>query len=74
ADVDMNVVANEDLEFVELQGTAEGRAFSEEEAKQMISLARKGIEQLLASQKEVLDPISKKVSDFAIERFNKKFK
>lgn len=74
ADVDMNVVADDDLRFVELQGTAEGRSFSEEEATAMISLAKNAIQQLLVKQKEVLDPVFEKVNSFAMERFNKKFK
>ncbi len=74
ADVDMNVVADDDLRFVELQGTAEGRSFTDEEATAMISLAKSGIQELLIKQKEILDPIFDEVNEFAIKRFNKKFK
>jgi ribonuclease PH len=50
ADVDMNVVMTGDGRFVEVQGTAEGLAFSQEELDGMLELARKGIGELLALQ------------------------
>jgi ribonuclease PH len=50
ADVDMNVVMTGDGRFVEVQGTAEGLAFSSEELDGMLGLARKGISELLALQ------------------------
>ena len=49
-DTDMNVVMTSTGGLIELQGTAEGRAFSREQARQMIDLAGVGIEQLLAEQ------------------------
>jgi ribonuclease PH len=55
AEVDMNVVKTGRGGFVELQGTAEGRAFSEEEMHAMLELAAKGIGELLAAQRRVLD-------------------
>jgi ribonuclease PH len=55
AEVDMNVVKTGRGGFVELQGTAEGRAFSEEEMHAMLTLASKGIAELLAAQKRALD-------------------
>ena len=50
ADVDMNVVMTGDGRFVEVQGTAEGLAFSQAELDGMLELARKGIGELLALQ------------------------
>jgi ribonuclease PH len=54
AEVDMNVVMTHRGEFVEVQGTAEERAFSENQMHQMLSLARKGIAELIAAQERVL--------------------
>lgn len=54
ADTDMNIVMNEQLQFIELQGTAEAQCFSDEELQQMLSLARAGIEHIIQRQKECL--------------------
>jgi ribonuclease PH len=53
-DTDMNVVMNGQGGFVELQGTAEGAAFTRPELDAMIDLATEGIERLVAIQKSVL--------------------
>ena len=53
AETDMNVVMNEAGRFVEIQGTAEGHAFSEEEFMSMLQLARQGIEQVIEQQNAV---------------------
>src|SRR5438477_8443759 len=74
AGVDMNVVATEKGRFIELQGTAEGATFSEEEMMSMIALARSGIAQLVAKQREVLTPILTRVDNVARERLNRKFR
>ncbi|XLM20351.1 ribonuclease PH, partial [Chromobacterium piscinae] len=42
-ETDMNVVMTGSGRFVEVQGTAEGEPFSEEEMAAMLALARKGI-------------------------------
>ncbi len=55
AETDMNVVMNGAGGFIELQGTAEGHAFRSDELEQMLALARKGINELLALQKKALD-------------------
>ncbi len=55
ADTDLNVVMNDALAYVEVQGTAEGHAFRRNELDQMLDLAAGGIEQLLAFQREALD-------------------
>lgn len=54
AETDMNVVMNEEGGFIEVQGTAEGKVFDQDQLNAMLVLARQGIEQLLAVQKEVL--------------------
>ena len=54
AEVDMNVVMTGDGRFVEVQGTAEGKAFSHRELSEMLGLAEDGIGQLLAAQTAVL--------------------
>ena len=53
-DTDMNVVMTAAGGFVELQGTAEGDAFSGEQMDAMLRLARKGIKELLAAQRASL--------------------
>jgi len=54
ADVDFNVVGTASGAFVELQGTAELRPFSEEQLGTLIGLARKGLAALFAAQEQVL--------------------
>ena len=54
AETDMNVVMNEAGGFIEIQGTAEGAPFSEEEFNTMLGLAKRGITDLLKVQKMAL--------------------
>ena len=54
AKVDMNVVMNERGEFIELQGTGEGRAFTPGELETLIAYAGKGIRELMQAQKAAL--------------------
>ncbi|MBW3564662.1 MAG: ribonuclease PH [Acidobacteria bacterium] len=74
ADVDMNIVATDNDQFVEIQGSAEGRTFSQEESEAMLKLARTGIAALSAAQHEVLDPIIEKVNKLSMSRLNKRFR
>ncbi|SFI65666.1 ribonuclease PH [Nitrosomonas sp. Nm34] len=53
-DTDMNVVMTGSLGLVEIQGTAEGAAFTRKELDAMLDLAQQGIQELIALQKEVL--------------------
>jgi ribonuclease PH len=53
-DTDMNVVMTEAGHFVEVQGTAEGAAFSRREMDQLLALAEKGIAELIGLQKAAL--------------------
>lgn len=54
-DVDINIVMNEDLDFIEVQGTAEGAPFKKEKFMELLDLGEKGIKDLIALQKEVLN-------------------
>ena len=54
AAVDFNVVMTDKGEFVEIQGTAEGKPFSKETTDTVLALAEKGIKQLFKVQKAVL--------------------
>jgi len=54
AEVDMNVVMTGSGRFVEIQGTAEGTTFTREELQDFLSMADRGIKQLIAYQKELL--------------------
>lgn len=54
AETDMNVVMNDAGHFIEVQGTAEGHAFSRDELDQLLKLASHGTGQLMALQREAL--------------------
>ncbi|NOZ10391.1 MAG: ribonuclease PH [Gammaproteobacteria bacterium] len=55
AETDMNFVMDSDNKFIEIQGTAEGVAFSMEEMLAMTELARNGIQQLIQHQRDALE-------------------
>lgn len=55
AAVDMNVVMTGKGKFIEVQGNGEETTFTEKEFKALISLAKKGIKQLTAYQKRILN-------------------
>ena len=50
AETDMNIVMNDAGRFIEVQGTAEGHAFTDDEFTAMIGLARAGIEAIIEAQ------------------------
>jgi ribonuclease PH len=52
--VDFNLVATEDGEFVEVQGSGEEATFSGSQLDEMLALARKGIAALIGAQRAVL--------------------
>lgn len=54
AGVDFNVVMTSKGEFVELQGTAEGKPFSRQAIDDLLSIAEKGIRQLFLAQQNVI--------------------
>ena len=53
-ETDMNVVLNDGMGFIELQGTAEERAFPREQLNELIDLAANGINQLTEKQTDLL--------------------
>ncbi len=55
AEVDFNVVMTGDDEFVEVQGTAEGKPFSRTAMDSLLELGRGGIQTLFALQREALN-------------------
>ncbi len=55
AGVDFNVVMTSQGEFVEVQGTAEGKPFNKETIDALLSLAEKGINELFQIQQAVLE-------------------
>jgi ribonuclease PH len=55
AEVDMNVVMLDSGQFVELQGTAEHKAFSREQMNQLVDLAAAGIRQLFDLQRQAIE-------------------
>ena len=54
AETDMNVVMTDEGGFIEVQGTAEGAPFSQNEMTAMMALARSGIEEIVELQKKAL--------------------
>jgi ribonuclease PH len=55
AETDMNVVMTDKGGFIEIQGTAEGAPFVQEELDSMLVLAKQGIETLFALQNKALN-------------------
>lgn len=54
ADVDLNLVMKNGADIIEIQGCAEGAAFSRDGLDRMLDLGVRGIENLLAAQKRLL--------------------
>ena len=57
ADVDMNIVKTSDGRFIEIQGTAEAEPFGTDALTGLLALADKGINELVAKQREIVGPI-----------------
>lgn len=55
AEVDMNIVMNEQGSFIEIQGTAEAACFSRPQLLQMLEMAQAGIQELLQAQRQALN-------------------
>jgi ribonuclease PH len=55
AAVDMNVVMTDEGQFVEVQGTGEDAPFTQRQMSAMLKLAGKGIKELMATQRKVLE-------------------
>jgi ribonuclease PH len=54
ASVDFNVVMNQNLGIIEVQGTAEEDSFSRNQLNQLMDFAEKGIQQLLLAQRDAI--------------------
>ena len=54
AQCDVNIVMNEMLELIEVQGTGEEKAFSKEQFKDLVDLAESGLKDLFLLQKKVI--------------------
>jgi len=54
AEVDMNIIMDSHGQFIEVQGCAERGAFSRSQMDTMLSLAEKGVHELLQAQREAL--------------------
>ena len=55
AETDMNVVMLEDGRMIEVQGTAEGEAFSHEELLKVLDLAKQGCDAIFEAQRKALE-------------------
>ncbi len=54
-DVDLNLIMNENLEFLEIQGTAEGNSFTRKQLNRILDIGEKGIGELIQIQKKELN-------------------
>jgi ribonuclease PH len=54
AAVDFNLVLNENLDIIEMQGTAEEGSYSRQQMNQILDMGELGIKQLLAAQRTVV--------------------
>lgn len=54
AQTDMNLVMNQRGEFIELQGTGEGRSFTHLELNAILDMGRAGVRRLMKAQREAL--------------------
>ena len=54
AQCDVNIVMNEQLELIEVQGTGEEKAFSKEQFKDLVDLAESGLKDLFVLQNEII--------------------
>jgi len=55
ADVDFNIVMTDAGEFIEIQGTAERNPFGDSALADLLSLGRKGIQELIGHQRKTLE-------------------
>lgn len=53
-ETDMNFVMNEDLQFIEIQGTAEKQSFTTEQMLSMMKIAHKACSLLIEKQREIV--------------------
>lgn len=57
AQTDMNLVMNQRGEFIELQGTGEGRPFTNRELAKLLDLGRAGVRAMMRAQREALQGV-----------------
>ncbi len=55
AETDMNIVMNDALQYIEVQGTAEGQTFDNTELQAMLELAQAGIKEIQEKQRAALE-------------------
>jgi ribonuclease PH len=59
AGADFNIVMNSNREFIEVQGTAEGKTYDRETLDSILNIAEKGIQELFVLQQEAIDSAGK---------------
>ena len=55
AQCDVNIVMNDNLDFIEVQGTGEEKAFSKDQFIGLLDLAESGIKDLFKLQHEIIN-------------------
>jgi ribonuclease PH len=55
ADVDLNIVMDQNLNLIEIQGTAEKNVFTTDQLMQMLALASEGIKDIASKQRDFID-------------------
>lgn len=63
AEVDMNVIMDEDFMFSEIQASAEKGKYTEEEFEKMLAYAKSGVKELIYDQKLALENILREVEN-----------
>ncbi|WP_349239089.1 ribonuclease PH [Petroclostridium sp. X23] len=63
AKVDMNIIMNDNSQFIEVQGTGEEAPFSKDEFNMLLALGEKGVKQLIEIQKQALNNIADKLGE-----------
>ena len=57
-ETDMNIVMTDTGEFIEIQGTAEGKPFNNQELQSLLELAQQGIAEIITLQKQALSQVN----------------
>jgi len=55
AETDMNIIMDDDANFIEIQGTAESKAFNKFELEKMLELADKGVKEIIEIQRNLFN-------------------
>ncbi len=55
ADADINIVMTQDLDLIEIQGTAEERPFSQAQLTEIVSIASSSIKDIVVIQKQAVE-------------------